>query len=874
MKTLHQFFARLHSTFRRSAREREMAEEMAAHLEMQEEANRARGMDAEEARYAALRQFGGVAQVQERCREQRGWLWLESLGRDVRVALRSLGRAPGFCVVVVLTLALGIGANTAVFCVLNAVLSRRAGCADPERVVVVHGASPNLPGGNLSVPDYLDYRAQVRSVVELAAHRSDEANLTGCGEPRSVGFTRATANYFAVYGVRSALGRVFTADEDRSGAEPVVVLSHGLWQQVFGGSSEVLGRRLTIGGAVYTVIGVMPSEFEEVASEQVWVPMAFTDEEREPEARGARGYSVIGRLAPGATVASAEAEFGALAARLQTQYPDFNGQWGVRVVGLLDDSFREVRPLLWVLLGTVASVLAIVCANIANLVLARSSARIAEMAVRASLGASRARIVQQLLVEGLVLAIVGGGLGLLLLQWGVAGLQQLLPSEIRSAEVRIDSWVVAFAGGVTALTGLAFGLVPLGVVGGRDLYTEFKSSARGAGSVHGLRLGRWLVTVEMVLAFVLLYAAGLLASTLRTLTSVDLGFDPANAYRVVLNLPGTRYGGHEQRVVFVRQLVERLAALPGVTAAGATQCVPISGLWSVSFTVAGRPNPPGATPDTCFYAVTPGFFRAMGVTLRRGRGFSDRDDDRGAPVVIVSETFARRHFPGEDPLGRRIWLQNGPEKFAEIVGVVADVRQGGPAQACLPQTYQPMAQWSCAMVNVVVRTAPGVELSESVLREQVFAVDRDQPLSQVEPMDHLVGSAMARQRAALRLIGVFSAAALGIAALGIYGVTAYTVARRTREFGVRLALGANPAALVRGVLMRHGRWVLQGLVLGVGVAIAAATTLPSLLSGATAFDGWVLGVITGCFGGVAFLACWLPARRAARIDPAETLRAE
>ncbi len=874
MKILRQVFARFASVLARGRREREMQEEMAAHLEMQAEANRARGMDAEEARYAALRQFGGVAQVQERCRAQRGWTWLENLVRDLRVALRSLGRAPGFSAVVVLTLALGIGANTAVFCVLNAVLSRRPGCADPERVVVVHGTTPNFPGGNLSVPDYLDYQAQIRSVSELAAHRSDQANLTGRGEPRSIGFTRATANYFAVYGARPVLGRVFGPDEDRSGGESVAVLSHGLWQQVFGGRTEALGQRLMVGGVAYTVIGVMAPEFTEVSTAQVWVPMAFTDQERSAGARGSRGYSVIGRLSPGATVATAGAEFGALAERLKTQFPEYNGTWGVRVVGLLDDSFQEVRPLLWILLGAVACVLAIVCANIANLVLARSSARMAEMAVRASLGASRGRIVQQYLVEGLLLAVAGGAMGFLLLHWGVAGLKQLLSSEIWTADVRVDGRVLAFAGSVIAMTGLVFGLVPLSVVGRRDLYGEFKRCARGASGGFHLQLGQHLVAAEIVLAFVLLYGAGLLGNTLRTLTAVDLGFNPANTLRIVLNLPEGRYGGHEQRVGFVRQLVEGLSTLRGVAAVGATQCVPITGHWSVSFAVAGRPNPPGATPSTCVYAVTPGFFPAMGVALRRGRAFTEHDDERGAPVVIVSESFARRFLPNEDPLGHRIWLQNGPKRFAEIVGVVSDVRQGGPTQPCQPLTYQPMAQWSCAMVNVIVRTAPGVELSEAVLRAQVSAVDPDQPVSFVEPMEALVGSAVARQRAAVVLVGIFAAVSLAIAALGIYGVTTYTVARRTREFGVRLALGASPEGLVRGVVARHGRWVLLGLGVGLLGALGAAHALRSLLHGTAVFEGRVLAGICACFGGVALVACWLPARRAARVDPAETLRAE
>ncbi len=552
---IREWVARSAGLFRRRRMEREMAEEMRAHLEMQEAANRARGMDAEAARCAALRQFGGLAQVQERCRDQRGWPWLEGFLADLRFAARSLRHSPGFTAVVVLTLACGIGATTAVFALVEAVLLRPPGFVQPDRIVAVRAAfPPALPDANLSLPDFRDCAAQTRALTALAAYRTEQMNLTGRGEPQSLWCVRASAGFFGVWGVPPLLGRTFSAEEDRPGAGPVVVLSHGFWQTHFGGAPEALGQTITLGGVARTVIGVMPAAFTGVGSgsDAVWLPLAATAEERSDGARGARGYSVVGRLAPGVAVAAATSELAGLARQLERQYPDFNRGWCLRVVPWLDFAVGNVRPLLWILLGAVACVQAVVCANIANLLLARAAGRTGEMAMRAALGASRGRLAQQFLVEGLLLAALGAVVGGVLACGGGSVLRAVLPGEVGNAELRCDGTVVGFVAGLALLTGVAFGLAPWAASARGDLLGALKSAGRHATGAGRHRLGRWLVAGEVAVALVLLYGAGLLGGTLLKLTAVDPGFNPAGAYRLQLALAAERYGTHGQRMTFVR----------------------------------------------------------------------------------------------------------------------------------------------------------------------------------------------------------------------------------------------------------------------------------------------------------------------------------
>jgi putative ABC transport system permease protein len=797
--------------------------------------------------------------------------------QDLRYALRQLAKSPGFTVVAVLTLALGIGATTALFSVVNSVLLRPLGYPEPDRIVVVRTTQlPRTTDANASVPDYLDWQRETRSFAALAATYTAGINLTGTGDPQEVTQTRATANYFAVFGIQPALGRAFHPAEDVPGRNRVVILSHGFWQRVLGGRADVLGTTLTLGHEPHTVIGVMPPGFRPVGAGELWTPMAFTESERADSARGARGYSVIGRLAPGVSLDQARAELATQARQLELRHPDFNRGWGVSVTALHDYAVRSLRMLLWILLGAVACVQLVACANLANLLLARATGRAQEFSIRAALGASRARIVRQLLVESTLLATLGGALGLLVATWGLDGLLALLPSGMPSAgSTRIDGAVLVFALGITLLTGLVFGLAPAWQAVRPDLAAGLKGGLRGAtdGGRKG-RLRQTLVVLEVAVSLVLLFGAGLLMRTVVKLAAVDPGFNPQQAWRMRLTLPDGKYGKHEQRVAFARQLLANIETLPGVKAAGITHALPMAGNWAVDFQIQGRPSAPGVKPKASFYAVTPGYFPAIGLRLIRGRLFTAHDSETAPPVVVINETLARQFFPGEDPLGKRVYLMKGPQKYGEIVGIVADVKQSGLIQPTNAQAYEPFAQWSVGTIETIVRTDADAAALPRLLRAQVLAVDKDQPVAVIQPLEQVVSGTMERQRVALLLVTAFSTVAFAIAALGIYGVIAYAVARRTREFGIRLALGARPADVFRLVLGQGGRLVGAGLLVGLATALATARVLQSLLYATSPHDPLVLAAIAALFSAVALLACWLPARRATRINPMEALRAE
>jgi len=796
---------------------------------------------------------------------------------DLRHALRSLARSPGFTAVAVLTLALGIGSTTAIFSVVNAVLLRPFAYPEPDRIAVVRGTHPpELADANASPPDYLDWQQAARSFSHLAATHTAAVSLTGLGEPQEILGTRATAGYFAVLGIQPALGRSFTADEDVPGGNRVVVLSDGFWKRCMGGRPDAVGSALRLGGETCTVIGVMPPGFRPPGDGELWIPMAFTDAERSDGYRGARGYSVIGRLVPGATVEAANAELAAVAGQLAQKHPDLNQGWGVRVIPLRDYAVGPARALLWLLLGAVTCVLLVACINLANLVLARTAGRSQEFGVRAAMGASGIRITRQLLAENLLLAAIGGILGLLAASWTVHGLAALLPSALSEAFIfSIDGSVMEFALGITFLTGLVLGCAPAWQHARLNPAENLRGGPRGGTeNPREGRLRRMLVVLEVALSMVLLFCAGLLVRTTATLAAVDPGFEPQQVLRMRLALPDQRYGGHEQRVAFARQLLGRIGQLPGVRSAGITHSLPMTGGWTVDFTVQGRQPSSGMKPKTAFYAVTPEYLPAIGLRLVRGRFFTERDSEKAPPVAVINETFARQFFPGEDPLGRRIYLMKGPLKFSEIVGVVADVKQSGLGSPSTAQAYEPFAQWSFGTIEVLVRTTARAGALPAALRAQVLAVDPQQPVSSIVPLQEVVSSTFQRQRVAALLIGAFAVVALIVAALGVYGVISYSVARRTREFGVRLALGARSADVLRLVLGQGAGMVGIGLLAGALASLAAGRVLGSLLYGTSPHDPLVLASIAAVFAAVAFLACWLPARRATRVNPVDALRAE
>jgi putative ABC transport system permease protein len=797
---------------------------------------------------------------------------------DLRYAFRQLIKSPGFTAVTILTLALGIGACTAIFSVVNAVLLRSLDYPEPARLVVIRETQlPDFPEFSVSPPNYLDWEKQTKSYENLAAYSGSRINLTGDGEPQQLIGVKATAHYFDVYGIKPVLGRTFLPEEDAPGKNHVVVLSYPFWQRVFGGTADVVGRPIQLNGEPYTVIGVAPLGFGIASKVDAWMPMAFDPKETANDNRGAHYLNVAGRLRPGVTVAQAEAELKVLAAQLATQYPDSNKGWGIFLMPLQDYSVRDVRAVLYTLLGAVGCVLLIACANIANLLLARATARHREISIRAALGASRARLVRQLLTESVLLALCGGLAGMLLARWGLDALLALAPANLpRVADIHLDAGVLAFSLALSVLTGLVFGIAPAWLAARADVNEALKQGSRGSteGGARG-RLRSALVVLEVTFALMLLGGAGLLARSFMQLTHVDSGFTPENATVLRLSLPQKKYALPEQQTAFADALLERVKTLPGVQAVGLTHSMPLVGDYVLGFNIEGRPAiAPSDLPNTNYYAVTPDYFRAMGIRLMHGRVFTAQDNAKTPRVAIINETLARQHFPNEDPIGKRINITNGPDTWREIVGIVGDIKQYGPDKATSNQSYEPFAQVPFSSLNLVIRTSGPPAALLSAIRPTVYAVDKDQPIGTIRPLEEIMADSIARQRFAMTLLTVFSAVALVIAAVGIYGVMAYSVVQRTGEFGIRMALGAQQRDVLRLVLVQGGKLIGLGLLIGLAATLAASRAMGSMLFNTSAQDPLTLGTITLLLGAVALVACLLPANRATKVNPIEALRAE
>jgi putative ABC transport system permease protein len=797
---------------------------------------------------------------------------------DLRYAVRQLIKSPGFTAVTILTLALGIGACTAIFSVVNAVLLKPLDYPDPARLVVIRETNlPAFPEFSVSPPNYLDWEKQTKSYEHLAAYSGSRINLTGDGEPQQLVGIKATAHYFEVYGIEPALGRTFLPEEDAPGKNHVVVLSYPFWQRVFGGAADVVGRPIQLNGEPYTVIGVAPIGFGIASKVDAWMPMGFQPKETSNDARGGHYLAVAGRLRPGVTVAQAEAELKVLAAQLATQYPDSNKGWGIFMMPLQDYTVRDVRAVLYTLLGAVGCVLLIACANIANLLLARATSRHREISIRAALGASRVRLVRQLLTESVLLAVCGGLAGMLLARWGLDALLALAPATLpRVTDIHLDAGVLAFSLALSVITGLVFGIAPAWLAARADVNEALKQGSRGSteGGARG-RLRSALVVLEVTFALMLLGGAGLLARSFMQLTHVDAGFTPENATILRLSLPQKKYALPEQQTAFADALLERVRNLPGVQAVGLTHSMPLIGDYVLSFNIEGRPAiAPSDLPSTNYYAVTPDYFRAMGIRLVRGRVFTAQDNAKTPRVAIINETMARQHFPNEDPIGKRINITNGPDTWREIVGIVGDIKQYGVDKATSNQSYEPFAQVPFNSLNLVIRTSGPPAALLSAIRPAVYAVDKDQPVGAIRPLEEIMADSIARQRFAMTLLTVFSAVALVIAAVGIYGVMAYSVVQRTGEFGIRMALGAQQRDVLRLVLAQGGKLVGLGLLIGLAATLAASRAMGSMLFNTSAQDPLTLGLITLLLGVVALIACLLPANRATKVNPIEALRTE
>jgi putative ABC transport system permease protein len=808
----------------------------------------------------------------------------DMLGLDLRYAVRSIRRRPGFATVVVLTLALGIGATTAIFSVVNGVLLRPLPYPEPERLVLLRGEPTDgdieKVGPATSYPDYTDFRARATSFAALAAVRTYPATLTGPGgEPARVRATHATSDLWAMLGARAAIGRGLLPDDERPDAPAVAVLGHALWQTRYGGDPGVVGRTITLDGRPVTVVGVMPAGLRLTGDTQLWRPIVPDAIDR---ARGVHRFSVIGRLKPDVTIDRAAAEVRGIARQLELQYPEDNAKRSAKVEPLRDALVGDTRPALLVLLGAVALVLLIGCANLASLFLARAAAREREIAVRAALGAGRGRLVRQWMTESLLLTLVGGAAGLLVAWGGMRALMAWAPRTIpRADEVALDLPVLLFLLGVSVATGLIFGVLPALHLRRTDLSLgSLKDGGRGATAGPGRRrLRQGLVLGEVALATVLVVGAALLLKSFWRVTHADPRFEPDGLVVAQLQLPESRYDSASKVVQFYDRVRDAVAATPGVQSVAVAYEHPLSEGWTSSFTIEGRPAPPpGEEPEARVRPVWPGYFRTVGVRLVRGRDLSERDRMGVPGAVVVNEAFVRRHFPGADPLGQRIragaWLPGAPGSF-EIVGVAADEPFGGLSGEAGPATYFAHAQFPMNDMWLIVRGKPGdLPALAAMLRERVWSVDPDLPVEQVQTMREVLSASVAEPRFNTALVSLFAGVALLLAAVGIYGVLSYTVTQRTGEIGVRMALGAERGRVLRLVVGQGVGVALLGIALGTAGALALSRVLTSLLYGVSEHDPAIFGGVVALLTTVALAAAYLPARRASRIEPVVALRYE
>jgi putative ABC transport system permease protein len=821
---------------------------------------------------------------------------LETLWQDLCYGARMLSKKPGFSAIVVLTLALGVGANTAIFSVVNAVLLRPLPFAVPDELIAVgqNDSQNRARLSQFSFRNFADFRDQSQSFERLAAYYNTSLTLTGEREAVRLRGTVVTADLFPVLRVSPALGRTFLPEEDAAGGGPdgrPAILSWESWHQHFGGDASVVGRAVDFNKTRFTIIGVMRAGFSFPIQSQpteVWVSTAVDNERPMNEgsimvARGYLGWRVIGRLKTGSTREQAQSEADVIAAGLAARFPDINKDMGIGVRPLLESLVGGLRPTLLLLLGSVGFVLLIACVNVANLLLERAISRQREIRVRLAIGAGRWRITRQLLTESVLLAGLGGVAGAVLALWGTDLIVALSPEGItRITETRVDARVLAFTGFISLATGVAFGLAPALMISGTNLAESLREGARGAtSSLRTNRTRGLLVIVEVALALVLLVGAGLLMQSFVRLQQVALGFDPRDVLTFNVAMPADSNTSPQQIAGFYQQLTERLRALPGVVNASVVFQLPLSGSGATTgLTIEGQPTHPSDRPDGVIHMVDPEYFRTMGTPLVKGRAFTERDDLNSAPVLIINSALARQHFPNEDPVGKRIApgfstvpVDDEPGMH-EIVGVVADVKHQnlqGPAQ---PEIYFAQAQMPMSAMTVVIRAPGDARALQNAVRGVVQSLDKNAPVYSIRTVEELVGRSVATPRFNTLLLGLFAGVALLLTAVGLYGVISYSVAQNTQQIGIRVALGAQTGNVFRLIVGQGTRLTLVGVVVGLGAAYGLTRLMSSLLYGVAATDPWTFVGVAVLLMFVAFIACYLPARRATRIDPVVALRYE
>ena len=803
---------------------------------------------------------------------------------DLRYSIRVLLKNPAFTLTALLTLALGIGVNTAIFSVVDSVLLRPLPVKDSERVVSVweHSLRAGLDRNEMAPANYFDLRNQNQVFEGVGAFGDQSMNLTGAGEPERLDARIVTANVFALLGMQPALGRTFSPEEDQVGRHRVVVLSDALWRRRFNGDPSIVGRNITLNADSYLVVGVMPPDFFFPEREgELWTPWAMEPEEA--SGRGDHYVRTVARLKPSVTIQQANAEVEAIAARLSNEYPRTNEGLGFFVSSFHEDYVGNLKTPILILFASVALVLLIACANVANLLLAQATSRRREIAIRAALGANRLAIIRQLLVESMLLAIGGGLLGVLGAIWGVQWLSKLAPESLSKLQtVSVDTRVFLFTLGVTVLTALVFGAVPAFHASRAKPGETLSEVGRDvAGGMSGRYMRRVLIVSEVALAVVLLVGAGLLIRSFQRLRQVDPGFKTDNLLTMRMVLPFTKYAKPEQRTAFYDELLRKVDELPGVESAGMITFLPLSfsGM-NFAFSIEGRSAPGDMNlPLAVYRVVSPDYFRAMGIPLQRGRGFDSRDRSDTPPVIVVNRRLAEHFWPGEDPIGKRLKIgpADSPNSWATVAGVVGDARQGGLYGDQNFELYVPYAQERRGFVaprDLVVRTTGDPASLAAAVRETVWSVDKDQPVSNVRTMDTVIATTVSRERFQMLLLALFATLAMVLACVGLYGVISYAVVQRTHEIGVRMALGAQPGDVLRLVINQGMLLTLIGLAIGVAGAFAVTRVMNEMLFGVTATDPITFVAVPLMLGVIAFLACYIPARRATKVDPLVALRYE
>ncbi len=888
MKWFKVFSARIRALLKREAVIQDIDEEFNVHVDMQTDANIQRGMSATEARAAAIRSFGNLGRIKDVAYEIRGGGMIETLMQDIRYAARGLLKQKTFTVVAVITLALGIGANTAIFSVVNELLLRPLPYRDAERLVMVWERNPRGAGGGVvSRANFMAWRKQATSFEDMAAFVDQRLSLTGDGDPEEITVQLATPNLIQVLGVNPVLGRSFSEDDNRAGGSDVAVLSYNLWQRRYGGTNDVIGRRITLNGTPVTVIGVMPAGFQwYIATRsgtgrpaEMWTILPMPTAEGGPS-RG-RFLSVVARLKPSVSLQQPQTEMQVIAARLSQEFPQYNIGWSAEVIPLREQLVGNVRLALWVILGAVGFVLLIACANVANLLLSRTAAREKEMAVRAALGAGRLRIVRQLLTESLLLALLGSVLGLLLAFWGIKALVAISPRELVNLQhVGLNLTVLAWTMGISLLTGIIFGLAPALEATRMSVANALKEGKGEGQSPRSRRLRSALVVTEIALALVLLASAGLLVKSFIRLQRIDTGFEIENVMTMVVRLPDAKYREDQQIVGFFREAMDHIRSLPGVRSAGMVNYLPLYGGLAAKtrFTIEGRPAPlPGHEIDlsTNVRVADAGYFNAMGIPLLRGRNFTDRESSQATHVVLISESLARKHFPGEDPIGKRIAVSMFEKPNpTEIIGIVGDVRYDSLVNEPEPTVYFPHPELTYPFMTLVIRTNDNpVEIAPAVQRE-IRGIDPEQPVSDVRPMTQVMADTMSRARFNVLLLTLFAGLATVLAGVGIFGVMNYSLTLRTRELGLRMALGAQPRQVQLLMLKQGLLLTLIGTGIGVVGALAFTRVMSSLLFAVGASDPGTFAIIVSLLFILSLIACYLPSRRATHIDPLIALRSE